>query len=79
MARVKSKGHPDGRNRGRNHAYFPQLKGLGNALDRIIDSAPSSATHKTSGINMSDDGLEEKLSKQAAKLARRAKQAGHKS
>lgn len=59
---------------GRNAAFFPQLSGLARGLDKVIAEAPSTATGKG---DRSQDDIDERKAKQAAKLARRAKQHGH--
>lgn len=57
----------------RGQKFFPQLTGLGNALQRIVD-APR-PVHDTNKLHRADSDIQARLDKQAAKLARRAKQA----
>lgn len=71
MAKPKSQPHPRTGNRGtRDQRFFPGLSGLGSAIGALIDSAPRAAG-PTVGSR------EERQAKHAAKLARRAKAAGH--
>lgn len=53
----------------RNHKFFNSLSGLKRGLDNVIDNTPSSATSKE---DRSSADVQERQSKQAAKLARRA-------
>lgn len=59
----------------RNHKFWPQLTGLGNALGRIIDAEPTTDRGATGKLVRGYEDAQERRDKQAAKLARRAARA----
>ena len=65
---------PHQRNGGRNHRFFPSLKPMQDALDVIYTTKQ---VHGGDVHSLDSPSLDGRLAKQAAKMARRAKRAGH--
>lgn len=63
------------RNGGRNHRFFESLSPLQRALDVVTDVKKVSGDPRKGSLD--SPALEDKLQRQADKLARRAKRAGH--